>query len=89
MTTAREARFEAEAIWAAQGIRAYLAERPQAADTRDGIIRWWLGALWCDPRAVQRALDRLVAAGELELYLLPSGQALYRAAQNPGVESTS
>ena len=46
----------------------YLAENPQAADTVEGILQWWLleGTIVEEQQAVQRALDRLV---ELDLII--------------------
>lgn len=53
---------------AAQQIRTYLAARPQAADTLEGIHRWWID--WQDreesPEVTLAALERLAAGGELE-----------------------
>src|SRR5262245_5864492 len=47
----------------------YLAENPQAADTVDGIIQWWLPqrTIIEEQEEVERALDRLV---ELELIVV-------------------
>lgn len=40
----------------------YLAEHPNAADTSDGILEWWLlrQSILDEERVVERALDSLV-----------------------------
>lgn len=49
-------------------IRRYLAGNPKAADTLDGIHRWWID--WGDEEesreATERALARLVEQGVME-----------------------
>lgn len=67
----------------------YLARRPQACDTIDGIINWWL----YDQRqaigreTVMAAVERLVARGALHEQRGPGGEILYAAA--PGHIPTS
>lgn len=64
-------------------ILCYLRAHPQAADTADGIMEWWL------PRhhhaeaveRVQAALDQLVAQGWVEKIVLADGTVLYAAAR--------
>jgi Fe2+ or Zn2+ uptake regulation protein len=42
----------------------YLHSHPDAADTVEGIAKWWLPTAWCvDVRSVQHALSRLEAQG--------------------------
>lgn len=64
-----------------QAVLAYLARHPQAADSVDGVARWWVGD---DGRLgqplVQQALDRLVVAGELRRQRLADGSVLYARA---------
>jgi hypothetical protein len=50
-------------------VKAYLAECPNAMDTRLGVTEWWLirQQIRVQVEAVGRALDRLVADGVLEL----------------------
>lgn len=55
-------------VFAENAIRVYLAERPDSADTVEGIHRWWI--LWPglpeSPVVTQIALERLETAGEVE-----------------------
>jgi hypothetical protein len=62
----------------AKAIEAYLRVRPQAADTLDGIARWWLsGELQNAPLdEVQLAVDALRQKGMLRA-TQRSGQILY------------
>lgn len=52
----------------ASAIRRYLAGHPQAADTRDGIHRWWID--WGDeeesPELTAQALQLLADRGQME-----------------------
>jgi Fe2+ or Zn2+ uptake regulation protein len=49
----------------AESIRCYLAEHPQAADTAEGIQRWWLVPMYGEVSlgSVQQALSQLEGAG--------------------------
>ena len=57
----------------------YLHAHPHAADTLEGITRWWLpqqryvNAL----SRIETVLQRLVVQGDLQLRRLPDGTALY------------
>ena len=62
-----------------QRILAYLAERPRAMDTVEGIALYWLEAEVDD---VRRALAELVSLGQVVAYR-QGGQVYYRAA-SPG-----
>jgi Fe2+ or Zn2+ uptake regulation protein len=57
----------------------YLRTHPQAADTVDGIVGWWLPRQRHDEAVdrVQDALDKLVASGLLEKITLVDGTVLY------------
>jgi Fe2+ or Zn2+ uptake regulation protein len=47
-----------------EAILRYLHSHPDAADTVEGIAKWWLPANWCvDACTVQSALARLEAQG--------------------------
>lgn len=54
--------------FAESAIRIYLGERPDSADTAEGIHRWWI--LWPglpeSPVVTQVALERLETSGEME-----------------------
>jgi hypothetical protein len=59
-------------------VLAYLAQHPRAADTADGIRRFWLSD--CGAYAledVERVLDRLVRKGVVARRRLPDGGVLY------------
>lgn len=57
----------------------YLRNHPDAADTLDGIVGWWLPKQRYETARsrVERVLDRLVAAGLLRRDNLPGGSDLY------------
>lgn len=59
-------------------ILAYLESHPGAADTADGVHRWWLvdGGGYALAE-VERALDRLARQGQLDRRRLPDGRLLY------------
>jgi hypothetical protein len=63
----------------AAAIRRYLREHPNAADTLEGIARWWLSGnsgneLLTD---VERALEELVAGGEVVRQTLRDGTVIF------------
>ena len=55
----------------------YCADHPNAADTLDGVRRWWLADPTRTTGEVEAALDALVAAGLLDIRRLPDGTAIY------------
>ena len=63
----------------AQTIRRYLEVNPDAADSAEGIRRWWLPPALAEesPGTVEEALDRLVAAGVITRRPMPDGRVLY------------
>ena len=67
-------------------ILCHLAEHPQAADTIDGIQRWWLGPEFQDESHLRIAstVETLVSTGHLERRPLPSGGAIYGAPGRSG-----
>lgn len=71
----------------AAAIERYLSSRPQAAETVEGIARWWLRRQRFEDSVemVQRALDLLVRRGVVEQLSLSGGQPMYRKA--PGESS--
>ena len=60
-------------------VLAYLHQHPEAADTLDGIVLWWLPRQRYETarERIGRVLDDLVARGELRCERLPGGVALY------------
>lgn len=68
----------------ARQIVRYLDRHPDAADTFDGIHRWWLSRIRIEEAArdVQSALDGLIARRHVIREALPDGQLLYRSAHS-------
>jgi hypothetical protein len=59
-------------------ILAYLAAHPQASDSLEGIVSFWLSAHYPGAReAVQASLDQLVAKGLVERTRLADGTMVY------------
>ena len=73
---------EATVVQIEQAILRHVRAHPNAADTAEGIARWWLGSLAPEPTqsAVQEALDRLEVAGQIIRTVLVDGTVLYAAA---------
>lgn len=57
----------------------YLEDHPNAADTAEGIAKWWLSRQRFEESAarVQQALDYLVADARVELQTNYSGTKVY------------
>lgn len=58
-------------------LRRYCAEHPNAADTVDGIQRWWLADFACSRQDIELALGELVKRGEFAERSLPDGSIVY------------
>ncbi len=63
----------------AAAIRGYLSGHPNAADTLEGVARWWLrgrsgNALLTD---VERAMEQLVTTGDVLRHTLSDGTVIY------------
>lgn len=80
-----EGSAESRAQRAGQAIEAYLARWPQAADTEEGIARWWLPRMGVDLPLfdVRAALERLVQLRVMTRTHLPEGSVIFRAAAQP------
>lgn len=68
-----------EVLRAAESIREWLRRYPGAAETKRGIVEWWLMQQRFEDswRMVERALDLLVDEGAVTVRILPNGDALY------------
>lgn len=64
----------------AEEIRRYLASRPDASDTVEGIAKWWITRQRLDESlvVVRMAVDQLVAAGHLSERRRLDGTSIYR-----------
>jgi hypothetical protein len=60
-----------------QALEGYCALHPNAADTVEGVRRWWLADPAIPLADVEVALDALVARGRLDIRRLPDGTAIY------------
>lgn len=58
-------------------IRQYCASHPNAADTLDGVLRWWLADLACSLDDVRAVVAHLVATGELDRRTLVDGTEVF------------
>jgi CTP-dependent riboflavin kinase len=63
----------------ADEIRRYLSAHPDAADSRDGVLRWWLTRQRIEESAdaVQRALEYLVSQGKITRKVMQDGTIVY------------
>ena len=67
-------------------IARYVCEHPHATDTFNGVRDFWVPRL-CDavgPDVLQSALDKLVAAGELDARRVPGGHVIYARRKRSG-----
>jgi hypothetical protein len=60
-------------------LRAYATAHPHAADTAQGVLRWWLtgGGITASPEEIEEALATLVAEGTIARRRLPDGSILF------------
>jgi hypothetical protein len=60
-------------------VRRYLDVHPDAADTAEGILRWWLPARYADAsrRTIEAALQLLVAEHAVTRWRIADGSTLY------------
>ena len=77
---------DAEVLRIGSEILGYLESHPDAGDTEEHIVRWWLAA---QPRdhglaLTGRALDWLDHNGFIERLELPGARVLYRLRRNGG-----
>jgi hypothetical protein len=62
----------------------YVAANPKAADSVEGISKWWLGALQFDPcpAHVMMALERLEERGLMQRMRQTDGHVIFSAASS-------
>ena len=63
----------------ADAVLSYLRAHPEAADTLQGIVRWWLPQQRYDRESgrIEAVLTWLAQRGRLQVRMLPDGQFLY------------
>jgi hypothetical protein len=68
----------------ARELERYVDAHPAAADTVDGIARWWLARAVPPPlKDVEAALEALVRRGVVSRRLLPDRNTVYAGAPRP------
>jgi hypothetical protein len=62
-----------------EAIEAHLAAHPAAADSAEGVARWWLGprGLAAAPAEAEAALDDMARRGDLRRVTMADGNTLY------------
>lgn len=67
----------------AEAIRAYLAKHPDAADSVEGVARWWLPVigLLADIESTEAALVLLARRGLVQRLRAPDGRVMYSRAE--------
>lgn len=72
----------------AQQIARYLEEHPNAADTLEGVVHWWLARQRYEDsvQTVEVALAWLVEQGLVTKQIAPGGQNVYSRAPRHPVE---
>ena len=70
-------------------IEAHLESHPQAADSAEGVARWWLGGLTASAQQVECALASLVQRQRLRCVTLADGTSLYGSAGAGGGRRSS
>ncbi|MBK5105165.1 MAG: hypothetical protein MUP61_00780 [Burkholderiales bacterium] len=70
-------------------IELHFEAHPNAADTAEGILRWWLPqeGVEVSLENVQRALDRLLASGHIAERRMSDGRRLYARARKPSADA--
>jgi hypothetical protein len=64
----------------ADEIAHYLDRRPDASDTEEGVMRWWIPRIRLEEErgVVRSALALLVSQGVVERVVLPGGLVMFR-----------
>jgi hypothetical protein len=68
-----------------RALRGYLERRPDAADSIDGIQRWWLPTALHDesPVLLEAAIAELVDEGRLRRVVQEDGRVIYSSGRKP------
>ena len=63
----------------AEDVETYLARHPEAVDSAEGIVQWWLSRLRVEEAVadVERALSLLIERGVVVRRRLPDGRCVY------------
>lgn len=79
---------EQEVVEIARQIERYLVLHPQAADSAEGILRWWLTRQRYEESVgkVLQALEQLLQQGTVCKRVLQDGQVLYTGGKPPSVD---
>jgi len=74
---------DSEIVALAGEINRYLDKHPDAADSLEGIIKWWLlrERYELTRDRVEKAIERLVEDGEIEQSILTGGRVIYMKAK--------
>jgi hypothetical protein len=77
---------DAEIVAVARKIRNYLQAHPEAADSLEGIVAWWLTRQRYEESLanVQTALEHLIATGVVSKCTRPDGHIIYSSARKRG-----
>jgi len=77
---------DANVLIVAQKITRYLEQHPQAADTMEGVVQWWLTRQHFDQTwgTVHKALEYLVATGNVAKQVTTEGKIVYCKQQGAG-----
>jgi hypothetical protein len=75
---------EASVSEIAQAIAHYVGKNPEAQDTLEGIVQWWLPEVQNKPRTalIKEALNELIAEGLITAYKAKDAQILYRVTRS-------
>lgn len=68
-----------------EALRSYLDRHPDAADSLEGIGRWWLPEVLrgAPSESLRLAVEALVDSGEMRCSTLPDGTRLYACGDRP------
>jgi hypothetical protein len=81
-------RSDERVLAVAKEIQNYLENHPNAADSADGVMRWWLSQQRLEEslQIVQQALEALVSQGEIDKAVTPGGRTVYSSAKEESMD---